>query len=247
MVGVGLAAFNSAGEQRHQTLWFARSWDNYMWSIGEIINAIQTGLIDESDRIEADQAVYGLDALDEIDLHTLLGRALEKAGFGVHREERYPEYRSFRTRSEGRRCDLVLTQGGKPLARPEQLPTFFDPPDPVPLDEAFWLEVKIIAQFRPGGSNRRYSSAFAPMRRDIAKLTNHKGIRHGGLLILMFAQDRLVTQHDLELWRFQCADQGFRLGEPSFCDIALGDRLGNTTCRAGLYPVCRESFSNGGC
>jgi hypothetical protein len=211
-----------------------------MWSNREIISAIQMGLSAESDRIESEQAVYGLDALDELALHLLLGTALEKAGFGVHREERYPEYRRSRTRSKGRRCDLVLTRDGRPLAKPEQLPTLFDPPDPVPLNEAFWLEVKIVAQFRLGGSNRRYSSAFAPIRRDIAKLAKHKGFSYGGLLILMFAQERLVADHDLELWRFQCNEQGFPLGEASLRDIALGDRLGNKICRVGLYPVCRE-------
>jgi hypothetical protein len=210
-----------------------------MWSIADIARAIQVALLREADRLETEQAVYGLDTRNEVSLQALLAQGLENAGFGVHREERYPEYRNSRKASEGQRCDLVLTQNGRPLARPEDLPTFFDPPDPVALDEAFWLEVKIAAQFRTGGPNRRYSSLFAAIRRDIAKLSAHKGIRHGALLILLFAHDQLIADHDLGVWRSQCSEHGFQIGDPSLGLVPVGDRLGNTMCRVGLYPVCR--------
>jgi hypothetical protein len=218
-----------------------------MWSIDRIVDAVERGLELESSRIEEEQSVYGLDSHREVALQTMLATALETAGFGVHREQRYPEYRRCRRASEGQRCDLVLTPRARPLDMPEQAPTLFDPPEAVPLCDAYWLEVKIVAQCRPGGTNHRYSSTFGPLRRDIAKLHQHKGIRHRGLLILMFAQDLVVADHDLAVWRAQCDERGLPMGEPSLRAVTLGDRVGNTTCRVGLFPVHRETEqTNGG-
>ena len=208
-----------------------------MWSIAKLANVLEAGLLQEASRLEGEQAVYGLDARDELALQPQLAQVLQDAGYGVHREERYPAYRKRRRESEGERCDLVLTPGGRPLATPEKSRTLFDPIDAVALQDAFWMEVKVVAQFTTRGPNRRYSSLFGAVRRDIAKLSKEPGISHAALLILLFAQDERIADHDLEVWRSQCRDKGHRLGAPALRGVSVGDRLGNALCKLALYPV----------
>lgn len=208
-----------------------------MWSIANLATVLEAGLVHEASRLDVEQAVYGLDARGELALQSQLGQVLQDAGYGVHREERYPAYRKCRRESEGERCDLVLTPMGRPLAMPEELPTLFDPIDAVSLADAFWMEVKVVAQFTTRGPNRRYSSLFGAVRRDIAKLSKEPGIAHAALLILLFVQDERVADHDLEVWKTQCADRGHRLGPAALRGVSVGDRLGNALCKLALYPV----------
>jgi hypothetical protein len=208
-----------------------------MWSIANIADSLEAGLAREANRLEAEQAVYGLDSRGELSLQSHVAEILQTAGYGVYREVRYPEYRVCRRESEGERCDLVLTPAGRPLAAPEQPRTLFDPADAVALADAFWMEVKVVAQFTTRGPNRRYSSIFSVVRRDIAKLSKEPGISHAALLILLFVQDKRVADHDLRVWTTQCKEHGHRLGRPALRGVALGDRLGNALCKIALYPV----------
>src|SRR5690606_38954816 len=119
--------------------------------------------------LAAQQAVRGLDALDEVHLHRILAAAVESVGCGVLREVPYPGEAAGRPsrgrrprRSERERCDLVLTPlPGQPLADPVEAlverdrveATLFaqlaDEPAPIPLGEpapcspedALWLEI----------------------------------------------------------------------------------------------------------
>jgi hypothetical protein len=80
--------------------------------------------------LAAQQAVRGLDALDEIDLHPFLAAAVQAVGYGVLREVPYPGDAPAGAsrrgcpprrprRSERERCDLVLTPlPGQRLADP---------------------------------------------------------------------------------------------------------------------------------
>jgi hypothetical protein len=208
-----------------------------MWSIANIADALEVGLAREANRLDAEQAVYGLDSCDELSLQPQLAQVLRDAGYGAYREERYPAYRANRRESEGERCDLVLTPNGRPLAAPDEPPTLFDPPDAVPLADAFWMEVKVVAQFTTRGPNRRYSSIFSAVRRDITKLSKEPGIAHGALLVVLFVQDKQVADHDLRTWTSQCKERGHRLGRPALRGVAVGDRMGNALCRLALYPV----------
>jgi hypothetical protein len=210
-----------------------------MWSVADIVHAVATGLDSESARLETEQAVYGLDTNDELAFHRLIAKSLEVAGYGVFREQRYPDHRFHKNRRAGIRCDLVLTPRGRALAAPGEARTLFDPPDPVALQDAFWIEVKAIAQFTTAGPNRRYSSLYAAVRRDVAKLINSPGIPHKALLILLFTQDGTVADHDLEVWETQCAAQGLNLGVSVTRTLPIADRLGNSVCKLGCYPVSR--------
>ena len=208
------------------------------WSIRKITDALAAGLKAESRRLDAEQAVHGIDSLDELTLHPILAAGLNAAGFGVHREQRYPSDRGHRRASEGERCDLVLTPDARPLDAPDRPRTLFDPPDAVALADAFWLEVKVVAQFTAAGPNRRYSAQLlGDVRHDVTKLAKDSGIRHAGLAIVLFTQDAAVADHDLEVWQQRSIELALPVRPPSRARVALADRLGNEHCTVAAFPV----------
>jgi hypothetical protein len=208
------------------------------WCVDDIADAIAAGLQDRVDADRAAQAVSGVDALDEVSLHPELAGALALAGYGVHREERYIGARSKRSRSEGRRCDLVLTPDNRPLQDPKAVATLFDDPNAVPLEEAFWLEVKTVAQHTPEGPNVAWSNELlGTVRADVSKLFKDKGILHSGLLIVLWVASEDVATHDLGVWQDRCLDLGLPIGTPSTRMLPIQDRLGNSACVIRLYPV----------
>ena len=213
-----------------------------VWSIAEIADALEAALRAEADRNDREQSVRGLDALDELSLHPLLAGGLSAAGHGVFGEQHYPTAGRRQRYSEGERCDLVLTPGGRDLNDPSREPTLFDPPDAVALDEAFWLEVKVVCQFTPEGPNQRYASQLlSTVREDVTKLSRNRGIRHSGLLIILFAEDQPTAEHDLAAWLDRCLQRGLPVGAPSLRTFGITDRLGNGVCAVALYPVARDA------
>lgn len=208
------------------------------WCVDDIADAIAAGLQDRVDADRAAQAVSGIDALDEVSLHPELARALGHAGYGVHREERYIGARSKRSRSEGRRCDLVLTPDNRPLQDLQAVATLFDDPNAVPLEEAFWLEVKTVAQHTPEGPNVAWTNELlGTVRADVAKLANDPDIFHAALLIVLWVESIEVAEHDLCVWQDRCLGKGLPIAAPSQRVISIQDRLGNAHCVLRVYPV----------
>jgi len=209
-----------------------------MWSYADIADAVAEGLATFERHLAEEQAVYGMDALDEVRLHSILERGLAAAGFGVHREQRYPADRTRRRNSEGERCDVVLTRDRRPLRQPEQAATLFDSPDAIDLDEGFWLEVKTVAQHTPDGPNRQYGSQLlSTVRRDVTKLSKDAGILHAGLLIVLFVENEHVADHDLRIWQDRCLARGLPIAAPCLRMVPIADRHGNTLAAVTLYPV----------
>ncbi len=208
------------------------------WHIGDIADAIAAGLEARVDLDRSAQEVSGIDALDEVALHPIIADSLEQAGFGVHREQRYPSDRQRRKRTEGRRCDLVLTPSKRPLQDPQAAATLFDDPDAVPLNRAYWLEVKTVAQFTPEGPNAAWSSELlGTVRSDVSKLAKDSMILNAALLIVLWTATREVANNDLGIWQNRCIDHGLPIGAPAERTLAIQDRLGNTCCVFRIYPV----------
>ena len=109
--------------------------------IGEVLSAA------EADK-RLEQAVYGIDSMDERQLQELLAAGLAKH-YDVAREVHYPSTIG-RKLTHRARCDLVLTPPGKPLKRDFAVPSLFDPPSQATPGEALWLEVKCAYQFKEG-------------------------------------------------------------------------------------------------
>lgn len=97
-----------------------------MWRTDLLIEAAEAAVRRREATLRAEQAVYGLDALEETELHPLLAKGFRKSGLGVLSEQPYPmEWTAKRGRRRGMaardeqalpdrrdrlRCDLVLTE-----------------------------------------------------------------------------------------------------------------------------------------
>jgi hypothetical protein len=209
-------------------------------NVSEIADVLEAGLRRAFEQRDIEQAVYGLDVQDELALHPVIEHILREAGYGVHREQRYPADRlTSRLRlSTGERCDFVLTPDNRPLMAEELRGTLFDSPQSIALDEAFWLEVKVVSQFTLEGPNANYSSQLLScVRQDVTKLSKDAGILKAGLLIIMFVRDEIVADHDLNIWQDRCLSRGLPIGAPSVRRIPMTDRHGHGLCVIALYPV----------
>jgi hypothetical protein len=196
------------------------------WSWSALAEALAAGLARAADAVELEQAVRGLDSCGELDLHPVLQAALRDAGYGVFPEQRFPRDRDRRKRSAGSRCDLVVTpDAGTPL-------------DDAALGEALWIEVKVVAQFRPLGPNRSYARALqAPVWRDVKKLASDPTIVHGLVVLVLFTADAITADHDLDVWRTRATERGLHLWPRVQRSLPIGDRCGNRLCTVALFPL----------
>ncbi|MHC5026254.1 MAG: hypothetical protein ACYTGR_05765 [Planctomycetota bacterium] len=209
-----------------------------MWSTADIADALEAGIACAAASLDVEQAVMGLDARDEVELHPVLADSLHEAGYGVAREQRYPADRRKRKGSEGERCDLVLTPESRPLVESDAGETLFAAPDAVDIDEAFWLEVKVVHQYLQEGANANYSSQLlSTVRGDVTKLSKAEDILHAGLLIMLFVATPMIAEHDLGIWQDKCLERSLPIAAPSVRHVELANRLGHACCTLALYPV----------
>jgi hypothetical protein len=232
-----------------------------VWNTEAIVEIVAAGLSRVATDRDREQAVAGLDHLAELALQPLVGRFLRDAGYGVWPEERYPADRSHRRKSRGRRCDLVLTPPGEParLKSPEArgsaaqlaLPELPAEPEEEPADgssdpesllqrhgDTYWLEIKTVAQFSSRGAARDYGSRLlGDVAADVGKIASDPGIRHAGLLLILFTRDRETARHDLLAWQVRCLERDFPVFSPAVEGFPLNDRLGNGHATVALFPV----------
>ncbi len=210
------------------------------WDLVHIAEAVSDHLVRRAAADDAEQAVYGLDILEELQLHPLIHEALREAGYGVWPEQRYPGDRTGRRRSEGKRCDVVLTPDHAPLLDPDAERTLFADRNACPLEAALWLEIKTVAQFTDQGPFKRYSAELLqPVSQDVKKLAGDRLIYHAGLLLVLFTQDQVTAAHDLAAWERRCLDRGYAVAPPLTRPFDLTDRVGNARCSVALFPIRR--------
>lgn len=208
------------------------------WSTADIADAVFEGVRRQAEQDDLEQAVYGFDARDELRLHPLIAQALRDAGCGVWPEQRYPDDQLRPRRSEGRRCDLVLTRDDLPLRDPLIRGTLFDHQPATDPQDAYWLEIKTVAQFETGGPFARYSAELlAPVAQDVRKIWSDSVIRHGGLLLLLFTQNRQWAEHDLAVWHDRCLQRGLPVAPPAVRGLAITDRIGNAWCAVAVFGI----------
>jgi len=214
------------------------------WDVIEIVEAVEAGLRSQAQACDAEQAVYGIDGLDELELHPMIQDSLKQATYGVWPEQRYPSHRPARPRrrrSEGQRCDIVLTSDtDQPLVEPDAEATLFAEENALPLEAAYWLEIKTVSQFTTEGPFPHYSKELlSPVARDIRKLADDPLIFHAGLLLILFTADQSTAEHDLQAWEQRCLRRGLPVAPPVARHFKITDRLGNGITSVGLFPVRR--------
>lgn len=166
------------------------------------------------------------------------------------------------------RCDLVLTpRPGDVLGDPvkherakrdharELRGTLFEslhPPapepakaNPLPPEDAFWLEVKAVAQFDLSsgapGFNRTYASSLTrSLATDLRKLSDDARIIRGASLLVLFTLDRETSDHDIPIALHRCLDRGLDVAAPEIRRFPILDRLGNALCTTCLVAIKRE-------
>jgi len=208
------------------------------WSTADIADAVEAGLRARGQADNLEQAVYGFDHLDELGLHPLIHQALRDAGYGVWPEQRYPTDWVKQKRSEGKRCDIVLTPSHQPLREQQVKGTLFDTPDKCDPQEAYWLEVKTVAQYEKTGPFTRYSAELlSPVAADVKKLWNDGLIYHSGLLLVLFTADQEVAEHDLAAWHKRCLEKGYPVAAPASRGFDITERTGNSRCSIAVFGV----------
>jgi len=118
------------------------------WDFSTLADQLAQVIQQTENELRLEQAVYGIDAKEELALHELLADGLS-AHYEVAREVHYPSSRGHKL-THRQRCDLVLAARGRPLRLDSAPPTLFDPPNQSDPSEALWLEVKAAYQFREG-------------------------------------------------------------------------------------------------
>jgi len=208
------------------------------WSTPDIADAVAAGLARRGAEDDAEHAVYGFDALDELGLHPIIQQSLQDAGWGVWPEVRYPGHWHKTKRSEGLRCDVVITPDGKPIRDASVRGTLFDDGSAVDPEAAYWLEIKTVAQYQTDGPFKRYSAELlSPVANDVKKIWSDGIIQHGGLLIVLFTQNQETAEHDLAVWHERCLRKGFPVGPPAVRGHPITDRIGNCWCTAAVFGV----------
>lgn len=219
-----------------------------MWSIADVADALARGIEDRAREFDLEQTVRGVDSLDELTLHPILADAIARyADVSVHRELRYPADRDKRARSAGERCDLVLGPREAVLVGPDDDVNLFKSAErevktTITLDEALWIEVKVVAQFHsPGGvlkPNANYAGQLlSTVRRDVTKLSKDGGILHAAVALVLFVADSHVADNDLRVWQDRCLERGLPIGSPCRRDVRVADRIGHGVCAVAVYPV----------
>ncbi len=213
-----------------------------MWDYGLILSTCADALREIARGFDEEQAALGIDALDELAIHPILRDALARAKFGVLAEQRYPCGASRPKRSEGDRCDIVLTENpGEHLLDPLASHTLFGGCG-VEAEQALWIEVKVVGQFTVTDgvlrANPGYSSELlSGLMRDVRKLACDDRIAYAALLLVMFNSDAQVAEHDLRQWTSAAIARGLPISSPLTSRFVITDRIGNSVATVAIVQT----------
>jgi hypothetical protein len=211
-----------------------------VWDFGQVCQRMADTLRDREEALRLEQAVYGMDAMDELQIVALLADGLA-ASYSVAREVHYPSTVG-RKLTHRPRCDLVLTEPGRPLRLDTSPPTLFDPANPAPPDEALWVEVKIAFQYGSGGARhkgygRQWTSAVVA---DLVKIEQEPMIRDAALALVVFNESQTILDKDLELFETLLAEKQVLAGFRRVRTIPILERIGHRLCSVALWPTIQR-------
>jgi hypothetical protein len=214
--------------------------DFTMWDFSTLADHLGAAVQQAEAEVRLEQAVYGLDAKDELTLQKLLAERLV-AHYEVAREVHYPSTVG-RKLTHRPRCDLVLSAKGRPLKLDRAEPTLFDPPTLCLPGEALWLEVKVAYQFREGGV--RHSGYGAQWRNavveDLRKMEAEARIRQAGLVLIVFNESQAILEKDLDLFETILAQKEVLAGFRQIRSVDIWDRIGHRLCTVAVWPTVQR-------
>lgn len=192
------------------------------------------------DDLRLEQAVYGLDSLDEVRLQTLLAAGLTRH-YEVAREVHYPSS-SGNKRTHRARCDLVLSPRSRPLKRDVEPVTLFDSPDMCPPGHALWLEVKSAYQFREGGVRHGgYGTQWRnAVVEDLRKMEAEPAITEAALVLVVFNESPDILHKDLDLFETVLIQKEVLAGFRQVRSVPILDRIGHRLCTVALWPTLQR-------
>ncbi len=111
-------------------------------------------------------------------------------------------------------------------------------------EDAYWLEVKVVGQYCfsqgvPGPNGAYGSELVRGVCADVRKLRDDPGILRCGVLLVLFAADAFVAEHDLAALAHKCLDRQLPIRSPLRGRVAIADRIGNTLCEVCLFEVAK--------
>lgn len=225
-----------------------------------VLSTAISALARQSIALDQEQAVRGVDALKELQLHAVIEDAMIEESYGVSRETHYPSSGDAYTKATHRqRCDLVLLNDPTmrlidPAEELKQLSiaqgtlfagcmeTFPDPASTCRPEDAWWIEIKACSQYayRDGipVQNPSYAHELVTgLQTDLCKLSADPSIWHAGVLIVLFCENETVARHDLNQAASMCIDQDIPVKSPLIATESITDRGGNGCVSVGLFPV----------
>ena len=210
------------------------------WDFFTLANHLEGVLRQAEEALRLEQAVYGLDARDELQIHTLLGDGLQRH-YEVAREVHYPSSVTNKL-THRQRCDLVLTSLGRPLRVDWAPPSLFDPPSLCGPEEGLWLEVKVAYQFRaPDVRHTGYGAQWRTnVVADLRKMEAEPLIREAGLVLIVFNESTEVLDKDLDLFETLLAQKEVLAGFRQVRSIGILDRMGHRVCTAAVWPTLQR-------
>ncbi|MBV8780588.1 MAG: hypothetical protein JO353_04260 [Phycisphaerae bacterium] len=211
-----------------------------MWDFSTLADRLAAVLAAAEAALRLEQAVYGLDSKDEIQIQNLIADGF-RTHYDVAREVHYPSSVG-RKLTHRQRCDLVLTERGLPLRLDIAPPTLFDAPNQCDAAEALWLEVKTAYQTREDG--RAHGGYGAQWRQavvaDLKKMESEPLVHHAGLIMIVFTESEAIVNKDLELFEDVLVRKEVLAGFRQVRHTAILDRMGHRICTVALWPTVQR-------
>jgi len=211
-----------------------------LWDFSTLADRVGHAFETAEADLRLEQAVYGLDAREELQIHALLAEGLAKH-YEVARETHYPSSRGNKL-THRQRCDIVLTPRGRPLKLDSVEASLFDAPNLCEPAEALWLEVKVAYQFRQlGVRHSGYGNQWrCAVVNDLKKMEAEPLIREAGLLLVVFNESNEVLEKDLDLFEGVLAEKEVLAGFRHVRSVPILDRMGHRLCTVALWPTIQR-------
>lgn len=211
-----------------------------MWDFSTLADQLGATITQVEADLRLEQAVYGLDAQDELKIQSHLAAGMAQH-YEVAREVHYPSSAGKKL-THRKRCDLVLTPKGRPLKLDSAAPTLFDPSNLASPADALWLEVKIAYQFREGGA--RHGGYGAQWRTkvvdDLQKMEAEPLIRDAGLVLVVFNESRAILDKDLDLFERVLTIKEVLAGFRHVRSVPILDRIGHHFASVAVWPTIQR-------